>query len=1644
MTPSRRRWSGLKLGLVLAVLLGAGAWAPAQEAPRAPQAPRARDLLKTAVDSYKRGEFEAAAVLFTQAQLGRNDLEASERTDLDTFSTQNQHALKARLDGSAQVRQATDAVNQGRPADAARLLKGLQANPYLTAADRQARDNLATRVSSGRPSQPTTPNVPADGKAYLNAARNAYQQGDLDTAEMFAAKAEKAGLGGSWMQPWADSPAKVRRDVQAARAKQGGPVATNGSADMAGGPAMVPPLTQGAAMPQSPYNSQSPPAARPQSPYNSQSPQAAMLPDAARAPVPQTAPPSGDKRMLARQMLAEGYNALRAGDLEQARLMAFRVRDLNVDLGRNEMGPEQLLQEIQNRATAIAANNTRNQPLPTDSRALLKEGRSLLQQHRLEEAAKVCVMANSVPNARWGLFEDTPEKLKGDILRARAQRNRDDADRMLVEARKQFAQGNLDDAKSLAQKAQELHGAYSPFDFGDRPQRLLSEIEVARTDKSRPQAPPQGNTVARNDGGARVPDPTRPLPSAPDSPKAQASALIAQARELERRGLLVEAQQKAVEAKKLGVVFTPGEDSPDAVMLSLFARCKNHIQSTLLQVTDSVASRPGDAARLQKANVDLAGARQLAMQFGLDTHAIDQKVAWVQQAANPGTGVTNPIVQAGNQAPTGQAPTGQAPIAPAPAAQASAAQASPADAKHKEGLEKLELARRELSKGNCATARKLAEDSFDAHYGVQKEATAVLRDIDAEEHNQRLLAMQRTFDSGVEAYVHGQFKHALAILSSVDVALLAPHHQQRMREIMSTREMQALPQAGDNKVILTQGTLEKGAPGAVVASEQGDDALGQVKALEAVQFQQVYQRNSQAMKSALELFKTGQKMKAVDVLTGQINHIEMAGLSAEAIKQLRSPVDKRLSEFRTMMAQELVENQRKALDKALVHDEGAYQEKVRKQQEQVADLIKQCQALSREQKYKDCLALAYKAHELDPDNQAATAYITMCNIQTNLQVDRQDRTNNEGNFLEALRWNEGRVPTDDNPFQMPKNAIDRLTGRKDTLPYIQMQKKNPKERAIEYRLEQPIQFGFKDTALREVINTLSALSGVPVYPDEDALKQANIDMDQRLTMDSNGLSMRSALNILLGKMRLTYVTKHESLMITTADKATGNMQLKVYPVGDLIIPVDNHPVPDVFNFTKVLEKHMASQYAMLNYVGASPLNNQQMGLPPAPPVSNYQSGLGSAFGASSPGQSPQTSPGYAGVQRPRAPGETMEQLLMDLIQGTIQPHTWKNMGGPGTIQFYPLGMALAINQNQEVQGDVEDLLRALRRLQDMEIAIEMRVVLVAESFYERIGVDFSLNLKTLEPSTSVQNQILSSSFQPFGTINRNLGFSRALLGLTPAGTLTPDLNVPVKPSSFNFSVPPFGGYTAPGLDGGLSLGLAFLSDIQVFMILEAAQADSRTNIMMAPKITVFNGQTATLTVSVTQFLNLGITAVPINGQIIFIPSNVGVPIGTALTVLPVVSADRRFVRLNLAPNISSLGGGVGGLINGNTIPVSQVQIPVPNVVEGPLGLGIPTGQPSVFNTFILTPSVSNIILNTTVNVPDGGTVLLGGIKVMSEGRNEAGPPILSKIPYLDRLFRNVGWGRDGQSLMIMVTPRIIINEEEEAIYTGQMAPIPRP
>jgi type II secretory pathway component GspD/PulD (secretin) len=82
--------------------------------------------------------------------------------------------------------------------------------------------------------------------------------------------------------------------------------------------------------------------------------------------------------------------------------------------------------------------------------------------------------------------------------------------------------------------------------------------------------------------------------------------------------------------------------------------------------------------------------------------------------------------------------------------------------------------------------------------------------------------------------------------------------------------------------------------------------------------------------------------------------------------------------------------------------------------------------------------------------------------------------------------------------------------------------------------------------------------------------------------------------------------------------------------------------------------------------------------------------------------------------------------LIRLITTTIKPDSWMQNGGEGTIEYFPLGLAMVINQSPEVIEEVERLLESLRKLQDLEVSIEVKVVSLAETFYERIGVDFSM------------------------------------------------------------------------------------------------------------------------------------------------------------------------------------------------------------------------------------------------------------------------------------------------------------------------------
>jgi hypothetical protein len=62
-------------------------------------------------------------------------------------------------------------------------------------------------------------------------------------------------------------------------------------------------------------------------------------------------------------------------------------------------------------------------------------------------------------------------------------------------------------------------------------------------------------------------------------------------------------------------------------------------------------------------------------------------------------------------------------------------------------------------------------------------------------------------------------------------------------------------------------------------------------------------------------------------------------------------------------------------------------------------------------------------------------------------------------------------------------------------------------------------------------------------------------------------------------------------------------------------------------------------------------------------------------------------------------------------------------------------------------------------------------------------------------------------------------------------------------------------------------------------------------------------------------------------------------------------------------------------------------------------------------------------------VPGGCSVVLPSWSAQRLTRQEFGPPVLSEIPYVNRLFKNVGYARKSERVFLIVTPRVIVDQD---------------
>ena len=768
--------------------------------------------------------------------------------------------------------------------------------------------------------------------------------------------------------------------------------------------------------------------------------------------------------------------------------------------------------------------------------------------------------------------------------------------------------------------------------------------------------------------------------------------------------------------------------------------------------------------------------------------------------------------------------------------------------------------------------------------------------------------------------------------------------------------------------------------------------------------------------------------RALEMLKETKAEVLASGLSKEVSGVLARRVDRSIAETKKYIEDNRSQIELDEMNAEVLADldrERAARGKVR---ESIAEHVEQFNTLLDEQRFEEAEVVAKRLKELAPNEPIAMQVWENAKFIRRNMMNQDLRDIRDGANWRAMHNVDEAIVTDvfdGEEMIFPElkewEQIQERSGFSDRNRH-----KSQREIEIEKRLKTPVQLRYEDRPLSEVIDGLSQMTGINIHLDPRGLNQEGVSSDTPVSLNlSNEISLKSALNLILEPLHLGYTIRDEVLKITSETLRDGDVYREVYYVADLVIPIPNFVPSNNIGLQGLINDALAVTGPAARGIGApSPiaLANNPMGA-----GGNNPDILAQNFSAAGPAGGGGASPLSTGPGGLGGAAQADFDSLIDLIVSTVASDTWaENGGGEAEIRPYPNNLSLVVSQTQAVHEEIADLLEQLRRLQDLQVTIEVRFIRLSDDFFERIGIDFDMNINDNTVGTA---DLAAGALFETPRAGATVGVTAPLAG--DLATVTADLDIPFRQGSFDVALPTFGGFNPTQ---AATFGFAILSDIEAYFLINAAQGDSRTNVLNAPKVTLFNGQQAF--VSDTSQSPFVISVIPVVGEFAAAQQPVIVVLseGTLMSIQAVVSDDRRYVRMTVVPFFSEIGDIDTFTFDGSTTTnSSSSSSSTDDDDDGNNNSNDDANNRGtvVAGTTVQLPTFQFVSVTTTVSVPDGGTVLLGGIKRLSEGREEFGVPLLSKVPYINRLFRNVGIGRETDSLMMMVTPRIIIQEEEE-------------
>jgi len=554
---------------------------------------------------------------------------------------------------------------------------------------------------------------------------------------------------------------------------------------------------------------------------------------------------------------------------------------------------------------------------------------------------------------------------------------------------------------------------------------------------------------------------------------------------------------------------------------------------------------------------------------------------------------------------------------------------------------------------------------------------------------------------------------------------------------------------------------------------------------------------------------------------------------------------------------------------------------------------------------------------------------------------------------------------------------------------------------------------FDELPFDQAVDFLTDLNQMNIAVDWDDLASSGIDRDRPISIRLNDVKLRTVLSEVLtqvgGDVPLKYAVGEGLVRVATKEKLDRDKHILVYDIRDLIVNIPRF-----------------ARGPQLDLTGAKQNELDQAG---------DRGGLFDRWGGD-----------LEATAREGEPDEEIVDEIMDLVRTTVEPDSWRETGG-GDGALRELNGQLIVYNTSEAHQQTRALLAQLREARALMVGVEARFLIVSSNFLEEIGVDLDFVFNSgsagfdpafttgtaggvapiSDPFTGAQVLIprqfsqagITPAIPPFGggqmpQVTPLQPYGNA--GFVPGGTgISPHFNemspIVAQQSSLSLADPRVlntgipGSFATQSLSPALNIAGSFLDNLQVDFLIRATQANKRSSIVQAPRLMMFNGQRAWVAVVRNRQYVSSVTPSVAEGAVGVQPVIANISSGNSLDVEGTISADRKYVTI--------------------TVRTGLAQEPFFEKFEVQRASGDSPG------IFILLTDQETRGVRTTVSVPDGGTVLLGGLKQVGEIEVEAGVPILSKIPILKRAFTNTTKVKDTQTLLILLKAKILIQKEAE-------------